>query len=262
MVDELKRGIDRNSQRIDRLFEMRKEDDKLLERKVENIIEKKIVGNVIMGPGATATTPSENETQYIKCRRSVLIWPVVTGEGEEAGARNFLKQILGIPPNVCNSLKIELATKKTQTRRSKIHDEVLVRFETSHYRDVVQSYASNLSSAGGNAGLRMEIPDHLRGIFRLFEAHAAALKAKFGTVKRSISSSLVMDVKLDNTEWHRISADEIVEISKRRRAVGLSRTTTGSGLQEAERRVVLMIDDEQAAAPIVVVSDDEEKGKE
>ena len=60
----------------------------------------------------------------------------------------------------------------------------------------------------------MEIPDYLRGLFRLFESDGVALRAKYGQVKRSIrydnvEMSLSMDVKLVSTQWHRISAEEV-----------------------------------------------------
>ena len=102
-------------------------------------------------------------------------------------------------------------------RRSKIKDKVLVRFSNSQERDVAQSYATNLADAGGEAGLRLEIPDYLRRLFRLYEAHAAALRAKYGDVRRAvrfddINKSLYMDVKLESTDWHRISAEEMRSI--------------------------------------------------
>ena len=83
----------------------------------------------------------------------------------------------------------------------------------------MQSYAPNLAQANGKAGLRLEIPEHLKGIFKQFEIHAGALRERHSVVKRSIkhadiNDSKCMDVKLESTGWHRITAREIGEVTR------------------------------------------------
>ena len=97
-----------------------------------------------------------------------------------------MNRYLDMPDNIVNNLTIETAAKQSHSRRSKIQDEVLIRFGSSQDRDIVQSYAVNLSTSKGKAGLRLDVPDHLRGLFRMFEEHAAALRERYGHVKRAI----------------------------------------------------------------------------
>ena len=74
-------------------------------------------------------------------------------------------------------------------------------FSSARERDLVQSYAANLANHDGRAGIRMELPEHLRGLFKLFEAHGAELRKRYPGLKRAIkyddaSQSLCMDVKM------------------------------------------------------------------
>lgn len=120
--------------------------------------------------------------------------------------------------------------------------------ESSQQRDVIQSYATNLARLQGQAGMRLDIPDFLRGIFRLFESHAAALRTKYGSLKRAIcfddvDLSLYMDVKLEQTDWVRISTEEMRDINQR------SKNTTSNALpataaSAADKRKVLMLREE------------------
>ena len=170
--------------------------------------------------------------------------------GLEQGVKDFLHNKLKIPPPVTDGLVFEKVEKLSQTRRSKIQDEVLVMLESSQRRDVIQSYAPNLAPIQGQAGLRIDVPDFLRGLFRLFEAHAAALRAQFGPIKRAIrfddvDHSLYMDVKLENTDWHRISAQEMRDIEDRKKKGG----TSPSGISvsaAADKRKILLFNDNSA----------------
>ena len=87
-----------------------------------------------------------------------------------------------MPTDVLSGLNIEKLQAVSQARRSKITGEVLVVMRTSQQRDVVQSYAYNLAEANGRAGIRMDIPDFLRGLFRQFETHAVNLVVGTGLI--------------------------------------------------------------------------------
>ena len=69
-------------------------------------------------------------------------------------------------------------------------------------RQIVHSHAKNLPKKGGKAGIRLEIPEHLRPDFRLLESHGNAVRAALGNeVKRSIrfddaEKALVLNVKM------------------------------------------------------------------
>ena len=94
--------------------------------------------------------------------------------------------MLEVPGQVTKALNIVQIEKVEQARRSRVQNKVKVVFATSRERDLVQSYAANLAKQGGRAGIRMEVPEHLRGLFKLFEAHGASLRKKFPGLRRSI----------------------------------------------------------------------------
>ena len=63
--------------------------------------------------------------------------------------------------------------------------EVLVVFVDLEVRDIVTSYARNLAGrtapdGSPTAGLRLDVPVHLMGIFRLLENHGKALRDRYG----------------------------------------------------------------------------------
>ena len=189
---------------------------------------------------------AEKETQFLLARRTMLLWPVnLTAEGN--ATRKFLETVLEIPLSIVKSLNIERVDKVQQARRSRIQDEVRVVFATSKERDLVQSYAVNLSKANGNAGIRMELPEHLRGLFKLFEAHGASLRQRFPGLKRSIkyddvSQSLCMDVRMpDKDKWHRIGEAEMREIA-RRHGSGVQAGDPVSTEEAEDRRRILAMD--------------------
>ena len=217
--DGIKKQLDTNTKDIQKLFCLRQEDNEEFEMKV-----KQIIGN---------TQSTRNGEQYFLARRSLRMWPVTElGGNLNLGCKEFLLLKLDMPEDVVNGLSIELATKIQQPRRSKIENEVLVRFYDANTRDIVQSYALNLAKHIGRAGLRLEIPPQLAGTFRLFEQHAGQLRQQFPEgFKRSIkfediSRDLVMDVKVPTaSRWHRFTRAEIEEATKKhtRNTAGLSR---------------------------------------
>lgn len=214
-IKGVKENVIRNKDRIDTLYDLCKQDGEFLVKRMEKMVEGKIAN--------TATNQSslsdDNERSFLRSRRSVRLWPVQEGVSLDKGVKRFLTFCLKMPVDVVDSLSIQQITKQGQARRSKI----LTKYSWSSKlpnRDTVQS---NLATAQGQAGLQLDIPDYLRGLFRLFETHAAALQAKYGVVKRAIrfddvDRSLYMDVKLENIAWHRITADEMRSIETRKRA--------------------------------------------
>lgn len=234
-------------------------------RKVERIVEGRLSN---IRPRGKAPLNAENDRAFLRSRRSVRMWPVQEEAGMEKGVRAFLTSYLDMPVEVVEGLTIEKIEKQSQARRSKIQAEVLVMLETSQQRDVIQPYVANLAKVQGKAGIRLDIPDYLRGLFCLYEAHAAALRAQYGSVKRAIrfddsDHSLYMDVKLDDTKWHRISAGEMREIGEKNKA---RRIPTTSGISPAAstalRRKILLQDqsDPTNDYPHVESEDESESG--
>lgn len=82
------------------------------------------------------------------------------------------------------------------------------------------------------AGLRLEIPDYLCGVFRVLERHAHQLKEKHAYFKRSIkyddiNLSLVLDYCCrEGGNWQRISYNEAAELTRGR--LGSARSSTSS----------------------------------
>ena len=184
MMDEIKevcQAVNNNTSKIDRLFTLRNDDR---QTEVEDLIDKKISDLPTLGK--QGTTSNENERRYLECRRAIRIWPVSGQTNLSAAARCFFSTFLKVPDQMASTVKIEKVERVQQARRSKISEEALVLFSNAQDRDAIQSYAPNLALADGKAGLRLDVPDHLRGIFRLFESHAADLISVYGSVKRSI----------------------------------------------------------------------------
>ena len=191
------------------------------------------------------------------------LWPVQESDGLERGVKRFLTFYLKMPEETINGLVFERIAKQVQSRRSKIKDEVVAILQTSHQRDTIQSYAFNLSAAQGLAGIRLDIPDHLRGLFRLFESHAAALRERYGAVKRAVrfddvDRTMYMDVKLGDTDWHRVTAAEVREADVRRKGLAAATSKPSSGASAAEKKKILFLDDEQEQSYPQVESDYEE----
>ena len=175
LTQELKGGIQKNADNIASLKEQRIEDQQLLSNKVERIVDKHVSRLVTLKGNAFPTRVAQQEEDFLSARRTILIRPI-TGSNLEAAARDFFKKVLLLPEQTVDQLEIEHAERTRQVRRSQIRDELLVRFKTAADRDVAQSYAFNLATAGREAGLRLHIPDHLKSLFKQFEKHAADLK--------------------------------------------------------------------------------------
>ena len=259
MTKEIRQEVRTNSQRIDKLFDMHKEDSITLTRKVESIVNKHIANK--KGILSLTETEDSNQRAFLLNRRSVRLWPIPKGLELVEQVRTFFYTVLSVPEDVAKSIKVEDVQRIVQPRRSLITGEVVVRFKSAQDRDVIQSYAVNLAGIDGKAGLRLDVPDHLRGIFRSFEAHAAILKKKFGSVKRSIKfddeqQSFCMDIKLPNTRWHHINQEEVRQAARKGHPAGA--ITMDKNEQEIlqEKKLILLQTEEE---PVVVASDGEEE---
>lgn len=254
-IKGVKETVIRNTDRIDTLFDLRKQDGEMIVKRMEKMVDEKLAGSSAGRP----TLNEENERDFLRSRSSVRLWPVQDGSGLDKGFKRFLTFYLKMPAEAIESLTFVQVSKQGQARRSKIHDEVLVVLQTAQQRDTIQSFATNLASAQGQAGLRLDIPDYLRGLFRLFEAHAAPLWSRFGVVKRAIrfddvDRSLYMDVKLEDTAWHKVSAAEMRSIASKKGPQGndsnMNATTSSTSRQE-KKRILFMEDADQEDLPQV-----------
>ena len=190
---------------------------------------------------------------YLEARKSIKMWPVKGSEDAlEAACREFMEKTLSMPHDTAQNLEIVSVRRIRQARRSKIADEVLVKYGTVEERDIVQSYAPNLSRANGTAGVRIDFPAHLRGTFRLLESHGSLLKRKYPELKRSIkfddqSLSLVMDVKLSAVDnWERVD-ERGARASKKERDSSTNNTNDRANPGGMAGRRALMLSSPQVA---------------
>ena len=181
------------------------------------------------------------------------------------GCRAFFTKYMGIPSDSVDHFEFEHIEVLQQGRRSKIVDEVLVRFKTSRTRDMVQSYAPNLAMHAGKAGLRLNVPQHLIGLFKMYEVHGGKLKQRYGNgLKRSIkfddaTYSLAMDVRLpDEKEWIRLNSHDIIRITKERADKDSLFYSPSDAAEDRNRRVMLR-SPRKNGTPVVVTSDDEDE---
>lgn len=263
MTKEIRSEVQNNTQRIDKLFDLRKNDSVALNKTVERIVGQSLAARRGQSKGDLDLTATEEAHQeaFLLSRRSVRLWPIPQGLDLEDQIRTFFYTILNILQEISKSIRIQTVQRLVQPRRSKIVNEVLVRFHSAHDRDTVQSYAVNLAGIDGKAGLRIDVPDHLRGIFRHFEAHAAMLKQRFGSVKRSIKfddtcQNFCMDVKLDTTAWHRIDHNEVRQAAARSKEA-MTKMSSGESEDKAAEKKKILLQTDEAADPVIIESDDD-----
>ena len=263
-VSSIRKGVEENTERLDELTRRQDEEKRDFVRNVERVIDKRMAYHRTVRSGVFTSTPDEadKERQFLLARRTMLLWPVELVETGTA-VRSFIENVLEVPGQVTKALNIVQIEKVEQTRRSRVQNEIKEVFASSRERDLVQSYAANLAKHEGKAGIRMEVPEHMRGLFKLFEAHGANLRRKFPGLRRSIkfedtTQSLCMDVRMPNKQkWHRINAMEMREIARRTSVEDGAR----AGEDEDDRRKILGMDG-GASASVPVVSGESSGGED
>ena len=182
--------------------------------------------------GRTATTSQVAVTKrmeaqqaaYMRCRRSFRIWPVDRSPGQpvEDSIRTFFKNKMRVPEHLADNVNIDTIRQAVeQPARSRIRSEYIVTFADRESRDTIKSYARGLAESKGMAGLRLDIPEHLKGHHKTLEEHAYSMIDLYGRdVKRNIkfddrTESLMMDLKMPgSSRWHNITVRQAVEARK------------------------------------------------
>ena len=139
----------------------------------------------------------------------------------------------------------EITVTRIRDPKAKTKNEVLVTFETKQLRDSVRAKAANLANFGQEAGMRLELPNHLQKSFRVLMNLAYDLKKKNKNLRRNImfdedEMDLFMDCQLDREgERKRVTPDQAVELTKNRKRRGPARFLTD------ELRSLVGTDDEE-----------------
>ena len=172
------------------------------------------------------------DVDFSRARRSFRIWPMPhTASDIRTDALSFITEKLRVPRSYLSLDDIEEVRRVAQRRRKPknggytdpVHDEVMVRLRSSALRDYVSGHVANLSSfvddnGRPTAGLRMEIPDHLRTQFQDLQSYGRALYKQHGTgFKRHVrfddrEKTLYMDIRLPGSDdWlfvdHKMAAE-------------------------------------------------------
>ena len=171
--------------------------------------------------------------------------------------------MLRIPSSIFSENEIE-DIRRVEHRRRKprtgatssdpVHDEVVVRFRAVSARDYAQSHVVNFAACVNEegkptAGVRLEIPEHLRIVFLdlqhygrlLYKQHGQGFKRHIRFDDRNLS--LYMDIKLPSTEeWlfvdHKLAkeggGDKKKSTAFTRERLASSISSAGSGTDEVE----------------------------
>ena len=102
------------------------------------------------------------------------------------------------------------------------------------------------------AGLRLEVPDALRGSYRILQEHGYAIKELYGKeTKRNVkfddrASDLMMDIRLPGSQtWHNITIEQARRAKKMRDEMEIGKLTQGKTIAgpaiDRERAKVLML---------------------
>ena len=135
---------------------------------------------------------------------------------------------------------------------NRIVDEYVVTFKEAEDRDAIKSYASGLADSQGLAGLRLELPEFLKGSNRILEEHGFAVRQLYGKeTKRNIkfddrNRDLMIDIKLPGSnKWHNVTAEQAKRTKKLREEAEVARLAQGKPVagtaEDAERAKVLML---------------------
>lgn len=258
MRKEITGQMQKNTARIQRLEDGRDQErdeirhvvrqavEEIIDQTIDAKISDQITRNTYDDLNGAETVRKRENVEYYEARRSLRMWPVPDGdETAEKAARDYMLNVLQVPRMTIARMAIDFVRRVSGARRSKIEDEVLVRFTEMSDRDVIKSYSSNLSKHIGKAGIRLEVPTHLRHVFRLLETHAAELRkchpgTKWSIKFDDIEMSLALDVKVSEVDgWMRITPEAARKSRAQRGSVDVQagRATPGG---RAGRRALML----------------------
>ena len=124
------------------------------------------------------------EAKFWESRRSLRLWPVENANRE--GLEDFLRNKLAMDASFVKEDMGQVSVRRVMERRPKNAQEVCVTFETKQVRDLVKAQGPNLATYRDEAGMRLQVPDHLQKNFRALMLVAYDLKKKYPDLRRNI----------------------------------------------------------------------------
>lgn len=189
---------------------------------------------LITNPTDSATTAAAEDPRYWTARKSLRLWPVRGTSRAELWASTgaFIGNILGFGNSVPEA-KIAAVDRVEIPSGPGVREEVTVCFKEVETRDSVigasAKLASHIDPSGKpTAGIRIEVPQNLRGQFRVLRNYAAQLRSRHGPGTRThvkfddFERSLFLNAKLPGEDrWNRVD----VELARRGLTAKESRAT-------------------------------------
>ena len=166
------------------------------------------------------TREDRQEAKFWECRRSLRLWPVP--DPTIAGVKDFLKEKLNMEDSFLEEDLGGVQVKKCLEKKAKNKHEVVVTFEEKQVRDAVKAQGPNLASYREEAGMRLQIPDHLQKDFQALMSVAFDLKKKNPELKRNVkfdeeSLGLFMDFQSKKEgQWRRMRPEQAKKALKSR----------------------------------------------
>lgn len=160
-------------------------------------------------PNETGLTKQDRQTKnFWKCRRALRLWPI------KGNSRLDLEEYLVDKLRMDKDQAAELgdvAIQRILDKRNKYCNEAVIYFDDKSDRDSVKMLAVNLANyKDEEAGMNLQIPDHLQKDFKVLMNLSYDLKKKNPRLKRNVkfdeeNLNLFMDLQLDRDEaWRRI----------------------------------------------------------
>ena len=186
----------------------------------------------------SSPTIDRREREYWSARRALRIRPIPEGVDESEGSLCFFRDKLRLDEATIKCLGEMRFERMPHGPKSKYRREILIRFNSVEARDVVRSAASNLAGQGPDVGIRLEVPNSLKGAMKALQTLSYDIRMKHPSSRRNIlfddeSMDLVLDFSLGQGKpWKRIGSDHAKKRSKKTAATGLGFRIDGEELEE------------------------------
>ena len=169
------------------------------------------------------TKGERQEAKFCRARRSLRLWAIVKLDRD--GVVDFLIEKLKMDCVFVEEEMGEIEVRRVRDLKDRggARDEAVVVFETKGVRDTIKGKAANLANFGLEAGMRLDIPNHLQKDFKLLTNLAYDMKQKNPELKRNIKFDkdevgLFMDVLVKaGGQWRRISTEQAKTLNSRKR---------------------------------------------